>query len=354
MCIDWIRHITPKGEPRRQFDLEDYAYSISNGGPCRNMRDFFTLSEARRQFRNRLRYTVARWSYSRHVLAWELWNEINAVDRDVSSDRPLLTGWNKEMCAYLKSIDPAKHLTTNSLGSSGFWPEMWELPENDFAQTHNYYGWHRAEDEELAHDMAGFALKWLEPVRHFRKPYLFTEFGVIREKPDFRVLCDRDSEGVHLHNGLWAPLAHGAAGTGHLWWWGQYVDPKNLYFHFLPVARFTADIPWTSEGFQQAAVKADHPRVRALGLRGRTMSILWVQNADHTWWNVVHKKPIPAIEGARLTLAGCPQGRYRVEYWDTWTGVVTRETDLRSSRGEIELALPRLERDAALKVVRLN
>jgi hypothetical protein len=44
---------------------------------------------------------------------------------------------------------------------------------------HNYYGWHRPEDEELAHDMAGLMLKWLKPVGHFSKPFLFAEFGVI-------------------------------------------------------------------------------------------------------------------------------------------------------------------------------
>ena len=354
MCIDWIRHITPRGEPRRQFDLEDYAYSISNGGPCRNMRDFFLLPEARRLFRNRLRYTVARWGYSTHVMAWELWNEINAVDREVSSDRALILDWNREMCAYLKQIDPARHLTTNSLGSSGFWPEMWRMPENDFAQMHNYYGWHRPEDEELAHDMAGLALKWLEPVRHFNKPFLFAEFGIIREKPDFRALCDRDTRGVHLHNGLWAPLAFGAAGAGALWWWGQYVDPKDLYFQFLPVAKFTAGIPWTTAGFEPARVEADHPQVRALGLRGKAISILWVQNREHTWWNVVHANPIPPVERATVTVNALEPGRYRVEIWDTWTGAVTRQSEASAIQGVARIPLPAIERDLAMKLIRLD
>jgi hypothetical protein len=354
MCIDWIRHITPRGEPRKQFDVEDYAYSISNGGPCRNMRDFFTLPEARRLFRNRLRYTVARWGYSTHVMAWELWNEINAIDREVGADRSVILDWNREMCTYLKQVDPAQHLTTNSLGSSGFWAEMWQMPENEFTQMHNYYGWHRPEDEELAHDMAGLALKWLEPLRPFRKPMLFAEFGIIREKPDFRALCDRDTQGVHLHNGLWAPLAFGAAGTGALWWWGQYVDPKNLYFHFLPVAKFTADIRWTTAGFERAQVEADDVRVRVLGLRGKSVTILWVQNRLHTWGNVVAGKPIPRIDLVRLTLDGVEPGRYRVEYWDTWTGAVTRESDLLVPQGTAVISVPQLERDIALKLVRLN
>jgi hypothetical protein len=350
MCIDWIRHITPRGEPRQQFDLEDYAYSVSNGGPCRNMRDFFALPEARRLFKNRLRYTVARWGYSTSVMAWELWNEINAVDREVRDDRALILDWNREMCRYLKSVDPAAHLTTNSLGSSGFWREMWEMPENEFAQMHNYYGWHRPEDEELAHDMAGLMLKWLEPVRHFSKPFLFAEFGVIREKPEIRALCDADAGGVHLHNGLWAPLAFGAAGTGHIWWWGQYVDPKNLYFHFAPVARFVEDIPFTTAEFVPAALETSHEALRAVGLRGKPLSILWLQNKKHTWWRVIHGEPIVPVSGAEVRLRELPEGDYRIEFWDTWKGGVSRTVEGRAAGGILRIAVPPLERDLAVKV----
>ena len=45
ICIDYIRYISARGERRKTFDPEDNAYSVSNGGPCRNMRDFFALAE---------------------------------------------------------------------------------------------------------------------------------------------------------------------------------------------------------------------------------------------------------------------------------------------------------------------
>ncbi|HYK88282.1 MAG TPA: glycosyl hydrolase, partial [Acidobacteriota bacterium] len=137
LCIDWVRHITSRGEPRRGFDPEDYAYSTSNGGPCAGMSDFFTLPEAPRLFKNRLRYIVARWGYSPNVMAWELWNEIDLIDpkaRRVSA----IVSWNEEMCRYLKSIDPWQHLTTNSLAGRSMGPALWSLTENEFAQRHGY------------------------------------------------------------------------------------------------------------------------------------------------------------------------------------------------------------------------
>ena len=159
------------------------------------------------------------------------------------------------MCHYLKSIDPWQHLTTNSLGSTGIWPEMWRMPENEFAQMHGYC-YFSEEMRRNATDMAGFMMKWLDEVDHWNKPYLFAEFGIRRATGETRALCDRDSNGVNLHNGLWAPLAYGTAGTGHLWWWNNYVDPKNLYYHFKPVAEFTEGVPWTAAGFEKADLTA--------------------------------------------------------------------------------------------------
>jgi hypothetical protein len=351
ICIDYIRYISPRGERRKTFDPEDNAYSASNGGPCRNMRDFFALPEARRMFKNRLRYLVARWGYSTHILAWELWNEIGSADKAASGDHALIVDWNREMCRYLQSIDP-RHMTTNSLSSTEVWPEMWELPENEFAQMHGYY-YFSDEMKRDAKDMAGFAAKWLAEIDHYRKPYLFAEFGIVPDKPDTRGLWDRDPRGVHMHNGLWAPLALGSAGTGMLWWWFNYVDPKDLYFQFRPVAEFVKGIPWTTERFEKANVESSAGSLRALGLTGRDLSLLWLQNREHTWWNVTQNNPIRPVEGATVTLKGVRAGRYRVEYFDTWKGGVggVRSTsELRAKNGAIRIAVPTLEQDIAVKI----
>jgi hypothetical protein len=350
ICIDYIRYISARGEPRKTFDPEDNAYSASNGGPCHNMRDFFALPEARRMFKNRLRYMVARWGYSTHILAWELWNEIGSADKDAVRDHSLVIDWNKEMCQYLKSINPS-HMTTNSLSSTEVWPEMWTLPENDFAQMHGYY-YFSDEMKRDAKDMARFMTKWLAEIDHFNKPFLFAEFGIVPDKPDTVGLWDRDPQGVNLHNGLWAPLADGAAGTGMIWWWHNYVDPKNLYFQFRPVAEFVKGIPWTTEEFQHADLESTSDSLRALGLKGKDLILLWLQNRAHTWWNVAHQMPIPAVQNATVIVKGVGSARYKVDYFDTWKGNVIESSEGQSKDGELRISVPTLERDVAIKLTR--
>ncbi len=347
-CIDWIRHITPRGEPRKNFDREDYAYSTSNGGPCRNMRDFFTLPEARRLFRNRLRYIVARWGYSPNVMAWELWNEVDLVDPQ-ARDAAILVPWNKEMCAYLKSIDPWGHLTTTSLSGREFAKTIWSLPENQFAQRHGY-STPRPDAVLASADMAGNVIQWLDDVANFNKPYLMAEFGLQRDRMDVRGVCDNDQGGAHMHDGLWAALAAGAAGTAQLWWWGQYVDPKDLYHQFTPVAKFVKGIDWTTAGFEKADVQSANENLRALGLRGRRLSVYWLQNKAHNWWNIVSKRPIPPVDRAEVTISGYTPGRYRVELWDPYLGEIVGTSETVVSGESFHLMIPKIEADIAVKV----
>lgn len=312
------------------------------------MRDFFVLQEARRMFKNRLRYMVARWGYSTHIMAWELWNEIGSADRDAVRDHAQVVDWNREMCRYLQSLDP-HHMTTTSLSSTEVWPEMWQVKENEFAQMHGYY-YFSEEMKRDAKDMAGFMTKWLDEIDHFNKPYLFAEFGIVPDKPDTHGLWDKDPRGVHLHNGLWAPMAYGAAGTGMIWWWFNYVDPKNLYFQFKPVADFTKDIPWTTEGFRRADLQESSEKVRALGLTGRDRIVLWLQNRDHIWWNVAQGNPIEPVPESIVVVKGVPGMSYEVEYFDTWKGGIAKRSEIRSENGSLRIPVPMLERDIAVRL----
>ena len=351
LCIESVRNITPKGEERKSFDPEDFAYSVSNGGPCKDMKDFFVLPEAKRRFKARLRYLVARWGYSPNVFAWELWNEFETVGARPDKEKTIIP-WSVEMCGYLQSIDPWRHMTTNSLGSHALLPALWESKEHDFTQMHGYYGWHKPEDEELARAMVPLMVKWLDKLTVFHKPYLWAEFGVARGKtPELRELGDRDQDGVNMHAGLWTPVMHGAAGSGHIWWWGAYVDRKDLYYHFRGLANFVKGIQWTTAGFEKAKVETHNDRLGVMGLHGKSLSILWVMNKDYTWWNVIQKTPVSAVESTSFEVSGFQAGAYKVEYWDTYEGRIIRTAPANSTAGKLKIAVPKLDRDIAIKII---
>jgi len=79
--------------------------------------------------------------------------------------------------------------------------------------------------------MAGFAIKVARRIDHYGKPFLFAEFGMVPDKPDTAVF------GIAIHAACTCITTMGAArlrsaGTGMLWWWHNYIDPKDLYSNF--------------------------------------------------------------------------------------------------------------------------
>lgn len=322
----------------RTFDDQN-PYAKANGGPCETVLDVFANDAAKRQFRNRLRYAVARWGWSPNVMAWELWNEIDCVQ---GYKAPVVQAWAREMCAYLKEINP-RHLTVNSLGSFVYEPELWSSKEIDFAQMHGY--WHPSwKSTEFGKDMAQMMADHVAMIRGFGKPAFFAEFGLVNQEWGLSPRSDDDKDGVNLHNGMWGAMMAGGAGVGHLWWWDNYVEPKGLWYHYKGVAGYIDSVPWTTAGFEPFTPTAS-AGARAMGLRGKTLSLVWVQNRAHTWWNVAEKKPVPPVEGASVTLPGAA-GR-TIEVWDTYTGARVRSF---KAEGD-QVLLGTLEKDIAIKVL---
>jgi len=237
MCIESFNSLSTRIYPQWKVS----PYNAANGGPCATPADFFTNREARRLFRQRLRYLVARWGYASSVLAWELWNEVDLVD-DYSSET--VAGWHQEMARYLRSIDPWTHPVTTSYGRTEGDPQVDGIPEMDFVQSHSYG----------ARDMAQTIASWgLSKRRQYRKPHYFGEFGAdVYGKEEWT-----NPTGIYLHNGLWAGMLSGAAGTPMTWWWDSFIDPADIYHVFAPVAAYAEDVDWVGEDLQpvEAAVR---------------------------------------------------------------------------------------------------
>jgi len=216
-------------------------YNVKNGGPCATPDDFWTNEEAKKLYKRKLRYIISRWGYSSHVLAFELWNEMNAPKE-----------WVKEMAGYIKENDPYGHMVTTSVG----YPfdkkhlynesEIWELKEIDYTQNH-LYGYH-GNIKDVAKAVSA---KCLQMTEKYRKPCLLAEFGLDFGSDDIRY--DRSGEGTHLRNALWASVMSRAFGTA-MTHWKEYVDKKNLYYLFKAVSNFVKDIEWIDGRWEMAKV----------------------------------------------------------------------------------------------------
>lgn len=211
-----------------------YAFFLKeNGGSCDEITGFWTDPEAMKWTRMRLRYCVARWGYSPSCMAWEFWNEL-VLRQDLMTEQ---VGWHREMARFLRSLDPWQHPITNSLMPKDLDRHdlFWRLPEMDIVQYHSYRG------RELPDYMENVAA---EAVGRWRKPFFFGECGIIHEDRSQGAYA-YDPDGLHLHNGLWAPLFAQGAGAGAFWFVESFLDRRDLYHHYGSLARWAADVPWT-------------------------------------------------------------------------------------------------------------
>ena len=218
-------------------------YNAKNGGPCEKPADFWTNPQARKLYQQRLRYLIARWGYSPEVFAWEFWNEV--------PPNPAQAAWVAEMAAFFKQHDPNRHLVSTTYGSS----DVWKCPDVDFTMTHMYGQGNVADFTPQIQKIATDQLA-------YHKPYLLAEFGIDWQAADTK--WDPKYTGLNMHNGAWATLLSGAAGTSMLWYWDGYVHPGNLYHVLTPVRKFAGTVNWAQTRFEpltglQAALPPDTP-----------------------------------------------------------------------------------------------
>lgn len=284
-------------------------YNAANGGPCRTPQEYFTSARARELVKRRLRYSVARWGWSMHLAAWELWNE---VDNNEGFDPAANETWHREMAGYLKSIDPWRHLVTTSWRD----PRMFALPEIDIVQGHSYW--------DAEYDAAQYSTQDTEHLmRRFRKPFFFGEQGV--NEPE--AAAKLDPEGRHFHDCLWATALSGAAGTGLYWWWHNYVEPLDLSRHYKPLAQFLKDEDLAARKWKQVALSRPNLPVslNVYGLAASDRALVWIHDplAFRIAGGRVERGAPQAAASVNFT--GLADGEYDIAWWDTMRGLVVRE-----------------------------
>ncbi len=322
-------------------------FNAANGGPLKEPTEFGTNAVARQFYRQRLRYLIGRYAAFTSLGFWEFWNEQDLTRGCVPA------GWVAEMSAYFKAHDPYRHLVTTSFSGPGP-AAVWNLPDIDLTQRHIY-----GSDQPMR-DMEDQLAKDTHASEVFHKPHLIGEIGISWKGPDTRF--DPEGLGTELHNYLWAGALSGGAGGAASWWWDNYINPKNLWFQYSGLARFTAQVDWPRRAFEPIALAspefANAAGAPATGLKpmalaaGNDEFLVWLLDPASNCTNDLAHKPPRRFTGAVLTLPVAGDAPYQVEWWDTRKAEVSQRGTATPSSGALKLPIPSFERDIALRVVK--
>lgn len=96
----------------------------------------------------------------------------------------------------------------------------------------------------------------------------------------------------------------------------------------------------------------DRPNLLVAGMRTDDVAILWLQNRDSDWYNHSVRGKAAVVAPCQLDVKGLADGRYTVEWWDTWRGEVQRTETIEVRGGSWRLVLPEIKTDLALKLKR--
>jgi hypothetical protein len=328
-------------------------YNAVRGGPLETPDQFATDPEARRFFQRRLSYIVSRWGYSPNLLAWEWWNEVNL---SAISDEALIP-WLQEMTSYVRTRDVNRHLTTNSYAIRDRSP-IWQMPELDIIQKHEYGDQVRSSDRDLAARAAPDlqALQESAPA----KPVLLGEFGYAAAAYG----DDVEKTGIHLHNGIWATTFAGYAGSGMYWYWDGYIEANRLWSHYRGLQRFLDGVDLTRyRPFGPLEISGPDgepgPAV-GLGLRGDDI-LIWLRSDAYTVQASVEAQQRgeasprlyspPRLRGLTVTLRDMEAGRYVVRWYNPQSGRWLEEDTLVAQGGALSIPVPEFHRDLAAKIV---
>ena len=226
----------------REDGWKSNPFNVTQGGPCKTAGEWFTNETAKTLYRKRLRYTVARWGYSPHVLCWEFGNEFEGW---ADAKQETIIAWHREMAPVLAALDPYDHLISTSWWTKTGPEACWKIPEMSFVQTHSYAN----NDLNTALEAHDYSLtQW----NGFQKPHLFAEFGI----RSHNFSAESDPTGRGIHNTAWAAVASGCCGAPMPWWHENYIEPKGLYFHFKAIRNFVTGLPFGTEVWRQVTVTA--------------------------------------------------------------------------------------------------
>ena len=338
--------------------LQGSPYWSRYGGPLSHPREWYTSEKALEIYKKKVRYIVARWGYSRAIMAWEILNEPDLASFYKKEGSPYperAARFVRKVAEHIRETDFADHLITSGTfryRQSYSWPVL-ELDVLDFNTGHVFQG-------NLEHRLLS-DLRFMQG--KFDKIFLPTEAGLTP------FAQDPETTALAIHRTLWSSCMIPAAGAAAPWWW-VLIDRRDLYFQFEALAAFVEGEDRRGAGYNAASGSVQDTSgersLRISVLKNDRRAFCWIYQptafSSRSAWQSAPKAP------AKVTIPNLKVGSYSIEIWDTYEGKVIKklEADSRptgTSSGEstggkgegiLRFTTAPFARDVALKVRRLD
>ena len=325
------------------------------------------------------RYFIARWSYSPALHSLELANENHLTQESYAAGFALAD--------YVHNTSPRHILMSNSFW--GYWVEVfWADPQRghllDYSDKH-WYAREGSANPELVSAIWQDSAAYVRECRNrfqeyaagfnYRKPIVRGEGGVWHSGFGQHPEIAQEPQGIYYHKKLWAHLGLLGYTCDGEWYPRLFVpysqsqfptDEADLFKMFAAYQNLVRGEPFNNGHFWEIGSDLAGSstitltnlvgNLRAWGVRDNNHALVWVDNAAHTWRNVVNGVAIPPAS-ARLLIPGFQAGReYMVEWWDTYQSDPTQQVTARHKvtaqlDGSLAIIVTNLANDLALKIL---
>ncbi len=319
----------------------------------------FYDEHAIKKTKNLIRYIIARWGYATNIISWELWNEVEQIEKiwlksgfSVPEDYyKNVFRWHNDMAKYIRSTDPYGHLISTS--SPNKFSDMGELFPNvwynmDLTISHDYQYINNLNDfKRFESHLLNRANGFMNEIGLQGKPYMSQEWGITPGNQFSR----NDPKGYEYHNCLWSSCMAGSFGAIAIWEWDQYVLKQHLFSHLKPVSVFmnsiVAQLDGTTRGYKT--------QMNGLSVFYATTSpenifIGWCQDDNYDFSRVKDSKYVKNLKSAKPKPSGkknwikLPVNKnkqsYTVKWYDTQSAKMVKEEIVRSKGHKIKFVMP--------------
>lgn len=272
-------------------------YNVKNGGPAKDQIEFFTHPEARRLYKNKIRFLIARYAYSPAIACWEFFNEVdNAMyNGDVKIPEDAVMNWHKEMSEYVKATDPYNHLVSTSISHRDV-AGMNSIQTMDFNQKHIYCNT----------DKIPATIRDYETL--YGKPYVIGEEGYHWDwELDFSTMVP---ELIHDYKfALWLGLFSPTPVLPMSWWW-EFFEYHGTYDYLAIVSKLNDMMMESAGGAFNCVDCAGSAESTALAVKAGKKTFVYIHNNNDSDFT------------AGFSIAA-KAGEYGIERFDTKTGDIS-------------------------------